>query len=473
VRLIVDNVLSRPLWSADLSIEGMPASALIEAARDMGAPIPQAVAVRGNVVGLVGYGPSAGMQGQLSVDGATVKLGNGPELTVEHAGVLIAGEELRLTPASIGGEGRTAELEAIFIPTRHRFDATIRARGLPVATLASGNLIATAASPFVSRFTGGTWSGWVRYMSDRDQEGAWSANLDIRDTVTRVPGVAVPVRVASAAVELNGTDVSMRRMRLDAGGVDVAGEYSYITGKDVHTFNVTVPSLSGEEIERVLMPTLRHNTGLLARMRFTRSSVPEWLRARRAGGTIHIGTLMLGEVNVDDFESRVDWSGAAVRFTGIEGRIADGSIAADAAVDLSKAEPVYKINGHFINIGWRGGKVDLSGALTTNGTGTDLLMNLRSEGTFQARAVDVIAEVPLRTMSGTYGISIGRSGPQIKLTALQAATVGERFLGQGATLADGRLQLELASTNRVMHVSGPVAPLRLEVITDRTAGQTR
>ena len=137
--------------------------------------------MKGNIVGIAGYGPAAGLQGQLLIDGATVKLGNGPELTVERAGLLLAGEELRLRPASASGGGRSAELEVIFSPTRQRFDATIRGRGLPIASLASGDLIATAASPLFQRFSGGTWSGWVRYMSDPANAGRWTANLDIRD----------------------------------------------------------------------------------------------------------------------------------------------------------------------------------------------------------------------------------------------------------------------------------------------------
>ena len=38
-RLIVDGLLSKPRWSADLSIDGMPASHLLAIARHMGAPI--------------------------------------------------------------------------------------------------------------------------------------------------------------------------------------------------------------------------------------------------------------------------------------------------------------------------------------------------------------------------------------------------------------------------------------------------
>jgi hypothetical protein len=472
-RLIVDNALSKPQWSADLSVDGMPASAFIEVARDMGAPIPAAVSVQGKVVGVVGYGPAAGVQGQLVIDGATVKLGSGPELTVSKAEVLIAGEELRLTPASVAGDGRSAELEASFVPTRDRFDAVIRGKSLPVSSLASGTFIATASNPFVSRLAGGTWSGWVRYSSDPDNEGYWDANLDIRNTATRIPGVAVPVKVADASVELNGTDVAIKRMRLAIGDIDIEGDYVYTTKGDIHAFNANIEEVSGQEIERVLAPTLRRNAGLLSRMRFTRSSGTEWLRQRSARGSVRIGALTLGDVLVQGFESRVEWSGTAIRFSGIRGQIEEGVLIADAALDLSKTEPEYRVDGSFTDMTWRGGQVDLIGTIATRGTGDALLLNLRSEGSFRARSVDVIPEFPLRTLTGTYGLSVTRSGPRLRLTALQAAMGTERFLGQGSTQADGRLQVELASANRIMQVSGPVAPLKLEVTTERSATAAR
>jgi hypothetical protein len=342
-----------------------------------------------------------------------------------------------------------------------------------VASLASGSLIATAASPFVSRLSGGTWSGWIRYVSDAEQEEIWTARLDLRDTSTRIPGIAVPLKVAAASVELDGTDVQIRRMRLAAGPIHIDGEYSYTTEGDLHAFTAHIPEASAQDVEQVLIPALRRNASLLARMRFTKSAVPEWLRQRHARGRITVDTMTVGEVAVRDFQTRVDWSGTSVRFTGVRGVIEDGLLAGDASVDLSASEPDYRINGNFTNVGWRGGKLDLAGTFATSGTGNDLFLNLRSEGTFQARAVDVVAEVPFRTLAGAYALTVGRSGPQVRLTALQAATAVERFLGQGSTQADGRLQLELVSTNRVMHVSGPVTPLRLEVTTERAAGTTR
>jgi hypothetical protein len=386
--------------------------------------------------------------------------------------LLLAGEELRLRRTSASGGGRSAELEVIFSPTRQRFDATIRGRGLPIASLASGDLIATAASPLFRRLSGGTWSGWVRYMSDPANAGRWTANLDVRDTTTRVPGIAVPLRLASASVDLDGADVSLRRMRLGMGDIEVSGDYSYTGASDRHLFSVVIPAVSGQDIERVMMPTLKHS-GLLARMQLTRAAVPGWLRERNADGIIRIGELAFGDVTVRAFRGRLDWSGPLLRLSEITGQIEDGRLSGDAFLDLTKVEPQYKLNANINDVSWHGGKLGLSGSLSTLGTDSDFLLNLRSQGTFQARSVDLVPDHPVHAISGSYGLTVSRLGPQIKFTSLQASVATERFLGQGATQSDGRLQLELASENRVMHLSGPVAPLRLEVTTERAASHTR
>jgi hypothetical protein len=93
------------------------------------------------------------------------------------------------------------------------------------------------------------------------------------------------------------------------------------------------------------------------------------------------------------------------------------------------------------------------------------MRNLASEGTFSARSLTVLPENPINTVAGSYTFSVTRAGPRVTLNAVQAALGTERFAGQGVTQQDGKLQLELASTNRVMHVTGPLAPLRLDVTT--------
>jgi hypothetical protein len=142
-----------------------------------------------------------------------------------------------------------------------------------------------------------------------------------------------------------------------------------------------------------------------------------------------------------------------VQLTALEGRFEDGSFHGSGLVDITKSEPQYKLRGRIQNIAWKSGKVDLDGSVETLGSGLDLLLNLRGEGTFQARGVILSPEQIVRTASGGFGLALSAKGPQFKLSDVQASLGSERFTGDGMTLADGRLQMELASANRIVHVN--------------------
>ena len=159
--------------------------------------------------------------------------------------------------------------------------------------------------------------------------------------------------------------------------------------------------------------------GLLARMQLTRAAVPAWLRERHAEGIIRIGALGLGDVTVRIFERG---SIGRARCCDCPRSMADrrGPANGRCLSRSHQSRTQYKLNANIRHHSWRGGKVDLSGSLTTFGTDSDFLLNLRSQGTFQARSVDLVADYPMQAVSGSYGLTISRL--QIKLTSLQAAS---------------------------------------------------
>lgn len=115
------------------------------------------------------------------------------------------------------------------------------------------------------------------------------------------------------------------------------------------------------------------------------------------------------------------------------------------------------------NFSWKNGKVDMEGKIETRGTGADFLANLRSEGTFQARGVSLAPDSTFRAASGSYEFWLSPLGPKVRLTSLQAASGNEKFSGQGETLLDGKLQLDLTSATRVVRMSGTMVPLKLDI----------
>ena len=102
-------------------------------------------------------------------------------------------------------------------------------------------------------------------------------------------------------------------------------------------------------------------------------------------------------------------------------------------------------------------KVDLEGAVETLGSGLGLLLNLRGKGTFQARGVSLSPEQIVRTaraVSPSQSLAKDRS---FSFSDVEASVRNRAIHGDGMTLADGRLQMELASANRIVRVNVDVA----------------
>ena len=321
--------------------------------------------------------------------------------------------------------------------TTRALNATISGNGL--------RLLSRAAVPLVNRFQGGRWSAALRYRQDDDAPGVWKGSFDVRDTTTRVPGVAPPVRISTARIEIDGDILNVRQMRALIGPLEVYGSYVYDpAGQRPHRFDLTVPTAAMAGVEQLLAPALRRDEGFFARtLRLRRAALPDWLEHRKAEGSVRIGLLTAGDVTARAIRSKVVWNGGAVQLANLEGKFEDGSFKGSGAVDITKSEPQYKLRGQVQNFAWKSGRVDLDGSVETLGSGLDLLVNLRGEGTFDARGVVLSPEQVVRTASGGFGLLLTAKGPQFKLSDVQASLGSERFTGDGVTLADGRLQMEL------------------------------
>jgi hypothetical protein len=249
--------------------------------------------------------------------------------------------------------------------------------------------------------------------------------------------------------------------------LQIDGDYRYEAGDDwPHHFRINIPEADLTDIERVMLPTLRRERGFLARtLKLKAPSTPEWLASRQADGSLHIGHLTAGDLEWTDVRSRVVWDGPDIQLRGIQAVMDEGAITGSAALDLTGVEPRYQLRGQLKNLSWQGGTVDLSGKFGATGTGLEFVLGLQGEGSFQARSIAVLPETPISSIAGSYVFAVSPQGPKITLTAVQASLGAERFSGQGGTQQDGKLQMELASASRTVHVSGPLAPLRLDLTT--------
>ena len=456
-RLSLMSLLSVPVIESSVEVKDLPATTMIEVARHMGAPLPVGLDVEGNVSGAVAYAEPAGFAGHLEMANAGLRIGGGSLLRVANASLQLSGGEVHLLPSTlIGDNGQEASVEATYFPATAAVEATVTGKGLRIADL-QGGLLGGRALPMADRFAGGLWSGSLQYRQPPATEGKWSGTFHVRDTITQVAGLAEPVKFAVARVDVAGDQLVIRGFRAHIGTLECFGEYTHDGLQNPQLFDISVPKADIAELERIFRPTLAPDSSFLSRtLRLRQAPAPDWLRGVRANGIVRIGALTGGDSVLRGVRSNVSWTGSTVQFQKLTAKFNEGSLTGNATIKAGGREPEYQLRGNLLNVSWHGGKLDVSGLMTTIGSGTDLLLNLTSSGTFQGKALNFSPEYLFRSASGSYELAVNRTGPQAKVTVLQAAIGAERFSGEGSTQPDGKLVIDLASPGR---------SIRLEVMT--------
>jgi hypothetical protein len=463
----IERFLSEPSLSAELKTAGLPAANVVQLVRHIGATLPANLEVDGVLEGAARYDPVAGWTGAFSLGPSKLRLGNERSMVSEATQIALSGPNVNFGPAKVSGEeGQSAVLQLSYSIADKALDMTVTAQALSVAEMkaGAGRLFAVGTVPLADSLERGRWAGAIRYRSAGDEPGAWSGQFELRDVMAAVPGMAEPVRLRSATVDLDGERAVLRRIRARAGTIDLFGEYRYDPALPrPHRFHLTVPELDAAEVERLFLPTLRRDPGLLARTLSWRTAPPPaWLQTRGAEGTVRVGALRGGPLEVRALRASVVWDGAQITITGRNGRLNGGLLEAAAALDISGAAPRYRIDGTLRGAAWHEGEVDLEGVFETRGTETAWLRNLKANGTFHARSIDVLPENPIRVASGNFRFQVADSGPEIHLAPMQAALGGETYSGEAATLGDGNIRVDLASAKRSVRFEGPLSPLRLD-----------
>lgn len=467
LRLNVLDFLARPHVAAYADIRELPAAALVEIARHLGAAVPDGLKLEGAFAGALGYSPATGMQGQLGLHSAALKLPDSPPLEVRGATILVESDRFVLRPATIiDPEGDAAEIAGAYVPGEKQVDATVRARGLPVRALraGSGYLLGATPPPFLGTLDRGAWSGWLRHQTVLGEEGSWTGEVTLREARVRVRGLAAPVRVRLASVALSDTEVSLTRIQGSAGDLDFSGNYRFDSESAApDRFGLQLAAADLSELEALFRPALEREGGFLARTLRFRRAAPDWLRTRRVQGNFRIATLTAAGSEFKDVRGGLVWDGTTIQVPMLEGRFADSPLAAALSADLRTMQPRYTVKGRLKDYPWRGGAVDLDFRLATQGTGAALLSGLRCDGSFNAQSLELIRDTPLRMASGAFRLTVSPAGPRLALTSLQALAGPEIFKGSGSTTADGRLLVDLSSERRAMRLSGAVYPLKLDL----------
>jgi AsmA family len=466
VKLRVADYLATPKWAASITFQDLPAVSLVETARHMGAPFPAGMQLDGKVEGGIGYSNDSGWQGKLALKNASMKYPQAASAEFASTEVLFTNDTISFGPAEVQMEnGQSAEIEGQYALDNSRAALKITTRQLTIAEVQSSaeHVISAPPIPLLEKLRQGTWNGWIAFDRTGDHPGVWSGEYELQNAVMEIAGLASPLRFTAASVEMKNGGIHIDRLRAHVGAVKLEGEYRYdpAAGRP-HRVHVKVPELQLAELERLMLPTLRRSEGFLART-FRKNTLPKWLQDREVDGAIQVDSLMNGDSPIGEFRAHLVWDGPSIQLSDVDCRLGDMRATGKIALNVDKRAPAYHLAGNIENLDYRNGQLDVDGELDTSGIAETLLLNIRSQGTFEGREIELGPDIDVNEISGSYRVAPISGIPRLTLSNLQVAQGTDTLSGQGSSQPDGHIVLELTTTGRKqVRLTGMLLPMHPE-----------
>ena len=468
VRFHASNYLGRPQWTVSLVMDRFPIQPLADVARHFGAVLPEALAVEGGITGSISYAPQDGVRGSVVLTGAKIGLPNTPPVSLDEAKLTLDGDRVRLAPVVVGiGPDKTGRLEFDYLNGTQRLDLRLSTDSMTIAALQTeaGLAPGLAPPPFVASLRHGDWSGALRYRSEGGEPGRWSGAVQLRGTEVAAPGLAQPFLVQQADIQFQGERITAKAIDAKAGALELSGEFQYDPAA-VRPVRITcrIARLQASDLEALLTPTLRRPQGFISRtLRLGRAIVPPWLAARRAEGSVEVSALSVAGQTFESVRLRFFWDGAQIDVPRFQARVQGGVTEGYLRADLGGPLPSYVLAGHLEGADWKGGALNGDGSIQTSGVGSDLYGNLRAEGSFRARSVVLGSDLVPRTLSGLWALRWDRRLPRLDLNDVRLTEGRDVFAGQGTTLDNEQLRIDLSEGEKRLRLMGGLDPIRLEV----------
>lgn len=467
VRFRASNYLARPLWSVSLTMDHLPLQPLVDVARHLGTGLPESLTAGGSILGAVAYSPEDGVHGAVLLEEAVIGVANAPSLRLDEARLTLDSDRLRLSPAVVAvGPAETARVELEYLIAPQRLDLRLSTNSMSIAALQTegGALPGLPLPPLLAEFHDGKWSGWLRFRGG-EAPSPWSGAIRLQGTSVSLPGLAQPLELRRAEIELQGERIAVRMLEARAGGTELRGEYRYNPkAARPHHLVCRIPKLEASELASLLAPTLLRPQSFFSRaLRLGRGAVPDWLAARRAEGTVEIDSLAFAGETFEPVSLRFFLDGPELDVPRFQARVKGGQAAGYFRASLAGGQPSYVLGGSLEGAAWKGGSLSGEGAIRTSGAGDDLYWNLSAEGSFRAQGVTLGQDLQARAMSGAWGLRWDRKHPRLELNDLRLAEGDDVLTGQGLALDTGQLRIDLAQGERRLRLAGSLDPIRLEV----------
>jgi hypothetical protein len=455
IRYRVTNYLTRPAWGVTAIFSHLPISPAAEIARNMGLAIPTAITSDALADGAVGYSAPEGkprLDGQVRIGSSTLAFAGAAPLKVSDAELHFAGTLVTLASTVVTNEaGEAASVSGTFDMDAGRLDTTVASQGISLASVHPQLLAARV--PLLSVATSGVWSGAVNFSNL--PEAAWTGDIRLKDVDVPVEAFSAPLHIVLADASITPAGLIAKKLSFVAGGIEGQGEYRYETGAPhPHRFRVNVTRADAAALEKLFSPVLRKGNFLSNALGLVKTQQPEWLRFMHADGTVQIASLDLAGTVFTKLKTRVLWDGDEIRLSALQGNVQDAVFNGGATVSVASRLPRYEIAGTLAGFPWRSGKLDADGTVSTSGTGLELLSNLKAEGKFHGRGLEVTAEEAWDRVDGGFEWAWNARNPRLKLDGLVISTAGDTLQGNAETRNDGQLLVKLTDGTKQLQATG-------------------
>jgi hypothetical protein len=393
----------------------------------------------------------------------TIALPEAATAKMEAAQLAIDDGELSFGPAVVRAENNdSAMIQANYSMLSRAVAVKISTQHADISLLrsAASRLLGPARIPMLESCDQGTWSGWIGFVANGDAAGRWSGAYELENAQMNLPELVSPLRVASATVGTQFGRVHVSRFRARVGDVRLEGDYRFDPeSKEAPRLTLSIPELDLRECERLVMPLLDRNQGLLARLRIRGTVMPDWLAQRSLAGTVEVQSVIDGERRLGSLHGNLSWEAANLQLTHLRWILDDAHGEGTLAVNLGGPVPEYHVSGKVEDLDYRDGSLDLEGTLTTSGTGLVALSNTRAEGSFAGRDISLTPETTVQEVAGRFRLAWPAPVPRLMLDKVLLTQASETFTGQGVSQPDGSIVFELNSGSRqVRYVASGFGP---------------
>ncbi len=458
----VNDFMTKPAWTLMTSLHQAPVESLLPLFRRMGFGVPAGVALSGAINGVIGYSNTSGLAGEVSLHDAVATLPNIPPISAAGADLKILPDALHLEPATLETTGGgTIQVGGDYRWDNQRLAAALTVNNVSVQTLKSTSKAWFGEPPALSAFSdagNGSITGRLQYDNSAGAAGGWSGEFEFSNATLSAVGVAVPLQQAQGKLVFTPESLDVSHFTATWAQNNLAGHYHYNqSAKHQERVHLELQAAGLEQIVEALEPAWRE-PGLLARLPFTRRSVPSWMAARNLEGDIAIAHFVVNQNDLGPLNARFLWQGVNLQLTGLQILSPDISLRAAGIVNLAARAPNARFQAALNGYRWGGGTVDAQGQVESSGAGLDAVRSLHATGSFFGTGVSLSLNEDFDKVSGAFELSFAGGWPKLHLSKVQAVQPNDDWSGEALSNSAGQLIFDLGNGDRQLHIVSLLAP---------------